>query len=305
MNDKTIIQFFGIRKSYSFQKRHFIDLIKKNLLENSKVAYSHAKVNVRSDDQNTISSLIITLLHTDTYTSEVVKVVLNKENKTIDKIIRNYIEHHDDGEDELYNILGLTQDVQVNKKVLFSTPCDHIPSAVNTVKGLASLARDYGYDVVELIGPNANVNTYKTLLKAGYSGFTNIGHGSTSSISLYDGNLNYSWFNQQSFNSKTVIYLNSCQVFNNPLLASIENAKPRTFIGGVKSLPIGQSEKCCSEFWKEIMPPASSKQMKQVLEAAEQKFIPNTMGFWGYSGSFGGSLSDNREQVQQHEEALV
>lgn len=231
--------------------------------------------------------------------------MLNKENNSIDKIVKNHIENDDDSEDELYDILGLTQDIKTNKKTLFSTPCIHIDSAVNTVKSLASLARDYGYDVVELIGSNASVNTYKTLLKAGYSGFTNIGHGSTSSISLYDGNLNYSWFNQQNFNSKSVIYFNSCQVFNNPLLASVESAKPRTFIGGVKNLPIGQSEKCCSAFWKTIMPPATTKQMKQVLEVAEQQFIPNTMGFWEYSGSFGGTLSDNSEHVQQHEEALV
>lgn len=135
--------------------------------------------------------------------------------------------------------------------MVFTTPCEDIPTAVEAVEKNCELADKLGYKVEMLLGHQATIERYKQLLTAGVKVFGHIGHGNTTGISLWDGMLRHTWFSQLEKQTlkPAVLFLSSCQVFNDPLKSAIEKAQPRTYAGGIVNLRIGPAEKTQMRFW--------------------------------------------------------
>jgi len=117
-------------------------------------------------------------------------------------------------------------------------------------------------------------------------GFVNVGHGYEEGIILDDGRLRYTWF--QGLTNRplhpSVVYFNSCKVFNFPLLPEVMNSGARIFIGGIVNLLIGPSEAVCKEFWNSVI--TEKAQMGDALNAAEISHYP-VHGAHGITGDLG------------------
>lgn len=136
-----------------------------------------------------------------------------------------------------------------------ATPVPEISSALAAVEFLESLFKSLGFKTCKLLGNEASVGKYQEMLKSGLKGFVNIGHGCNTGIMLSNGLLEWNWFDQLMNQElkPDVIFFNSCQVFNNPLLPSIMKGGARTFIGGILNLLIGPSEEVCKSFWQRTL----------------------------------------------------
>ncbi len=183
-------------------------------------------------------------------------------------------------------ISPLVGTVATIRGVVVGTCCPDIPTAKQAVEYVAALAEAAGFTPKILLGSDATVANYKYYLKRGVFGFVNAGHGYPGGIILDDGRLRSTWFagliNRPL--SPAVVYFNSCQVHNEPLLPAIMAAGARTYIGGIVNLLIGPSEAVCKCFWKKILIQGNS--MGKTLTKCEARNSPNK-GDHGLSGDKG------------------
>ena len=106
---------------------------------------------------------------------------------------------------------------------------------------------------------------------------------------LDDGTLSENWFQSLPADALmgTVIYFNSCQVFNPPLQPAVMHAGTRTFIGGIVNLLIGPSEEVCKCFWGRSLA-SQQAPMGDLLTACEAQHYPDreAHGIGGDRGQF-------------------
>ena len=167
----------------------------------------------------------------------------------------------------------------------FGTPVPEIPTAKAAVEAAYRIAIKAGYKAVKLLGKDASVANYQKYLGGHLKAFGNVGHGYTGGIVLSDGNLTSAWFSKPKVSLKPeVVYFNSCQTFNPPLLPAIVKAGARTFVGGKVNLLIGPSEKVFRCFWLNVLTKASK--MGPTLKKCESDNYPSA-GAHGITGDLG------------------
>ena len=284
---------FGSKKEYANKDLKDSTQIFKTVRDEIEVpeGVEYREVNVkvkRTADGKSPESLIVYLLRKDTYTADVVK--LNVDSKySIKDVVENYEDDDDDDDDDDVEYgADIDDDTSYAVDFVVATCCTDISSAVKAVNFIYDSARSAGLNAVRLLGSNASTGNYKYYLKSGVKGFVNIGHGHPGGIILSNGTLNASWF--QNLTGKpvnpAVVYFNSCQVHNNPLLSAIMQAGARTFIGGIVNLGIGTSEEVCKCFW--IKSFTSLSAMATSLKNCEKSKYPTTgaHGFTGEKGIF-------------------
>lgn len=145
-------------------------------------------------------------------------------------------------------------------KGLATTPCDYIPTAVaGTQDVYKTFCTAFGKGNAAIrIGDKCTVSTVSNFLKydSRLLAWNHIGHGWPGGIVLWDASLEAATI--AGFTIHRGIYcavalINSCNTYNDPLKAAFLTNKPRTFIAGAISLPIGPSEKVDMCFWKEVL----------------------------------------------------
>lgn len=266
--------------------------------------YREAKVRVLHDAGKP-NSLIVYLLHEDTYSFETVKIVLGK-NYSVLSVERDYVEQASDYPVEK----GITSTCPNNKiEVLLTTCEDRIPSAVEGINTSYYHAVNAGYEVKKIIGSGENTTNIKNWLSCPnllYWG--RIGHGNPNGVILDDATLNYTYFNTVDLQGK-VLYFNSCKVFNNPLRNSIlNNAKADKFIGGIPNLMVGPSEdvfKCWNyhNFPQDTPPGGQSDEMCYWVSACESATgypLPGSHGCGGPALVFPEPTINDAEYVDQY-----
>ena len=285
---------FGSKKVFANTDLKDAPKITKAIQDNIKVPddveYREVDVKVkRTADGNTPESLIVYLLRKDTYTADVVK--LNVDSKyNVKKVVENYSDYDDeDDEDDEYEVkhgIESGEDSSYAVDLVVATCCTSIPSAVAAVNYIYNKARNAGLNTVRLLGSSASTGIYKYYLRSGVKGFVNVGHGYSGGIVLSNGTLSASWF--QGLTGRpldpAVVYFNSCQVHNNPLLDAVIHAGARTYIGGIVNLGIGTSEEVCKCFWVKSLDSLST--MYSSLKHCERVKYPST-GAHGITGDKG------------------
>ncbi len=177
-------------------------------------------------------------------------------------------------------------------KGLATTPCDSIPTAVSGTKDVYKtfgLAFGSGNASIRL-GNACTVPIVSGFLKydSRLLAWNHIGHGWPGGIVLWDASLTAAIINALNPHRGlfcAVALINSCNTFNDPLKAAFIVNKPRTYIAGAISLPIGPSEKVDICFWKEVL--LNKKRMDLALKecSKDQKLI-GAFGLWGDGGFF-------------------
>lgn len=130
-------------------------------------------------------------------------------------------------------------------EVLLSTCETGIPTAVAGINTSYDYAVNAGYVAHKLMGSEENTVDIKNWMCCPnliYWG--RIGHGATTGIYMNDGMLSYTYFDGLAPGalSGKVFYFNSCEVFNDPLKASILDKGALKYTGGICNLYIGPSE---------------------------------------------------------------
>jgi hypothetical protein len=310
--EQVPIRVFGSPQSYADDDVRLVpqieSIIRDRILSGREAPYYEVKVKVRRDAYAEPKYLIAYLLRSDIYMAEVVRIDLDS-NLDVKGVTFDYDDtgesdeeeepkppgvqlFDDDGfpivDDDKEPAWGAPISDSYGVDFVVSTPCDDIPTAVNAVNYIYDAARAVGLSTVKLIGSQATVATYKSYLASGVRGFVNIGHGNPNLIVLADGTVPYSWFNGLTGRplSPAVVYFNSCQVFNDPLKASVLGAGARTFIGGIVNLLIGPSEDVCKCFWDSQLTSVTS--MGTALKNCEKDKYPNegAHGIGGDTGRF-------------------
>ena len=280
--------FTSIKKQRNYDRqdeKQIFDVIQKDVLSISKAKYYGVNVKVKRTSDGSAESLVAYMLRSDTYTADIKKIEVDKNFK-----VKSIQDDYDDTEDIDEEDFNLTNEIAEYQSVDFviATPVPEIPSAKKAVETIHEQATNAGFTSKMLIGQEARVSNYQRYLSTGLHGFVNIGHGSPRGIILDDGVLHANWFQDLSNNvlSQTVIYFNSCQVFNPPLQTAIMNANARTFIGGIVNLQIGPSEEVCKCFWKKAF--TGGYGMESSVHNCESDNYPrqNSHGFSGDSGAF-------------------
>jgi hypothetical protein len=295
--EQVPIRVFGSPKTYAEDDAklapHVESIIRDRVLRGREAPYYEVKVKVKRDSYSQPKYLIAYLLRSDVYMAEVVRIDVDSS-LAVEAVTLDYddtVEEEEDEEpeppdeqrfdDEGFPIIEeeeLSSDSSVYDAFavdfVVSTPCDGIASAVKAVNEIYNQARAVGLRTVKLLGTQATVTAYKRYLTSGVRGFVNIGHGSPNLIVLDDGSLSYRWFNSLVGRplAPAVVYFNSCQVFNNPLKASVLKAGARSFIGGIVNLLIGPSEEVCKCFWNSQF--TSTSTMKTALTDCEKSKYP-------------------------------
>jgi hypothetical protein len=250
-NEDVSIEFIEnvnhLHSNNNLNKNLIVKLLRAELVESYEIPLRKVKVNVQRED-HTIN-LIVYLLPQESYALETVLIHLNL-NYQILSIERHYEQEQPDFSSSVSNTCP---DDSVD--MVFATPEDRIPTAVSGVEYACNVAEAAGYKCINLIGNEATIAAYQNYLACDLKAFGNIGHGSSNLILLHDGTLSHSWFGGLSNTelNDMVIYFNSCEVHNDPLLSSIINAGTRTYIGGILPLWIGPSEQVFKCFWKEVL----------------------------------------------------
>lgn len=285
------IKVFGsprAQKSYDLQDESRItNVIRREVLAKAKVSYHSVSVKIRRTPDGSPKSLIVYMLRKDTYTADVKKVDVDKNYK-----FKGIEEEYDDSKDiedieeDGYGARYAPADYGAVDFVA-ATPVPEIPTAKQAVEHVHQLAINAGLRSKILLGPDATVSNYQAYLRSGLQGFVNVGHGFTGGIVLHDGTLPANWFQSLSSSALigTVIYFNSCQVFNPPLQPAVMHAGTRTYIGGIVNLAIGPSEEVCKCFWRRSLLP-QQEPMGNILPACEAQHYPKK-GAHGISGDLG------------------
>ncbi len=285
INENVKVELFAFGKGNKTRDMKaastIISVVKKDVLPKDNVEYYNVKVKVKNNKEGKPEYLILYKLRKDSYLAEVSKVKVDK-NYQVEEIENDYNDEDDqeEVEEEKKDITYETYDF------VFSTPVPEFTTARNAVNALYNIAIAAGYRAKKLFGSEATVADYKHYLTSGLKGFVNIGHGNPSLIVLHDGRLDASWFNSLSGNAlnPTVVYFNSCQVFNPPLQPSVMHSGARTYVGGILSLSVGPSEEVCKCFWHDIL--ANGKRMGDALRDCEATHY-HTINAHGISGDLG------------------
>lgn len=287
LNENVEVELFASDKGKKTRDikdmKKVVDLVKKEILPKDNIEYMKVKVKVKNDKEGKPEYLVVYKLRKDSYMADVSKVKVDN-NYTVKEIINDYNDEgdFDEVEEEEENKSYATYDF------VFATPVSNISTALDAVNNLYNMAINAGYTAKKLIDSEATVANYKHYLTSGVKGFVNVGHGNTHEIVLDDGRLNYQWFNSlagSALNS-TVVYFNSCQVFNSPLQPAVMHSGARTFVGGITNLLIGPSEAVCKCFWQDIL--LNHKNMGLALHDCESSHYPhqNSHGISGDLGLF-------------------
>jgi hypothetical protein len=190
--------------------------------------------------------------------------------------------------------LKITLPQGVGPKSLANTPCPEFQSAVDSTNAVnAIFGQAFGGLNTVLIGPASTKTAIMDILKNSTRllAWNNIGHGNPSSIIQW----NHEPIWNTDFNSTTtfsgvynsVILLNSCNVCASPysLKNAIKQHKPRTYIGGSISLPVGRSELVDVDFWRKSL--LEGKAMGVALnEASAAHGLTGAFCLDGYNGTF-------------------
>lgn len=286
--------FASSKKQIRYDERdesRIADIIREQVLPKTKFDYLSVNVKIKRDQESNPQYMIGYMNRKDTYTADVIKVNLN-ENLDVTEIEEDYDDSEDyDDEESSYSMPEYDRSEVVD--FVAGTPVPEIPTALQAIDDVINIAATIGLKVKKLIGHEASVANYKKYLLKGVKGFVNVGHGYTGGIVLDDGRLRFTWFQGLSGRpiSPAVVYFNSCQVFNPPLLPEVMDAGARTYIGGIINLLIGPSEKVCKAFWKSIL--ENKVQMGTALRDAENQEYP-VQGAHGIKGDQGLFKADMR-----------
>lgn len=261
-------------------------VIRQAVLAKAKAEYHSVSVKVNRGADGKPSSLVAYMLRKDSYTADVVKVSVDQAYK-VTGVEENYDDSKElrlDAEDEggetrAYPFCGAVDFV-------VATPVPEIPTAKAAVIAIAAMAANAGLTVKVLLGAEASVANYRYYLTSGVLGFVNIGHGWPQGIVLDDGTLDAAWLGTLAGRplEPAVVYFNSCQVHNPPLLPAVMNAGARTYVGGILNLLIGPSEEVCKCFWNKVL--LQNAQMGIALAECELAQYPVT-GAHGITGDLG------------------
>jgi hypothetical protein len=310
-NQSVEIRTFGSREEYaSFDAQdasRVADVIREQVLPQTEAEYFRVDVKIKRKRDQTPDYLVAYMLRQDVYAAEVVRIDVDS-NYEASNIAFNYDDaDDDDGEDEersddddwddsiLEGEDSLEEtnfDAEVEDYALdfvAATPVPEIPTAKKAVEELHRMATKAGLRSKMLLGSAATVSNYKRYLTSSLKGFVNVGHGSPSVIVLHDGTLSASWFQKLSTSAlkPSVIYFNSCKVFNAPLQPAVMRAGARTYIGGIVNLRIGPSEEVCKCFWNKILPPSTAPMGKTLKQCEKDKYPQEgAHGIAGEIGSF-------------------
>jgi len=175
-------------------------------------------------------------------------------------------------------------------KGLATTPCDTIPTAVSGTKDVYNTfgtAFGKGYAAMRL-GKSCTVNAVSAYLKydSKLLAWNHIGHGWPGGIVLWGSSLTAATVQGLKPHRGlwcAVVLINSCNTFKDPLKAAFLSNKPRTFIAGAISLPIGPSEKVDMCFWKAVL--LKKIRMDRALATCSKKY--NLTGAFGLAGDGG------------------
>src|SRR5512140_2075972 len=189
-NENTTITFMpsrlkAIRDIKAESKRRAV--VRDQLLLKRAQPYLSAKLRLKPQkDRATERTVVVYLLRADTYTAEVIKLTIDDRDQ-ITSQLENYVDDEDDQAEPPPVAFEAVDFV-------CSTPVPEIPTAKAAVEAIAALAQAQGLRTKVLLGPEANVASYKAYLSSGLKGFVNVGHGNPSQIILYDGALTATWF---------------------------------------------------------------------------------------------------------------
>ncbi len=231
----------------------------------------------------TLEYLVVLLLHKDSYDVKTTKLVID-QNYVVQKILHDYQIQEYDLAETTSNLTFYAGCPNNNVQLVYATPEQRLPSAVDGVEKASQSAEQAGYTVKTLVGQAATVSSYKDWLSCpNLKGLGSVGHGSPSGIMLKGGVLSSSYFRSLSSDTGngTVIYFNSCQTHNPPLETSIVNAGYQKFIGGNVNLMIGPSEKVFKCFWQKAF---AKESMTKAVPACEQETRYPRKGSHGISG---------------------
>jgi hypothetical protein len=248
--------------------------------------YHKVQVVVKHRPDGKPEAIIAYMLRLYTYTADVVKLDVD-DKYGVRAVERAYVE-----EEEIEYAASAAEAViripRVTPDMVFGTPVPEIATAKKAVETACRIATAAGFRCVKLLGKDANVANYQHYLKGHLKAFGNVGHGWTGGIVLADGNLTSGWFSGLPKKSlwPEVIYYNSCQTFNAPLLPAIRDAGARTFAGGKVNLLIGPSEEVFKCFWDAVL--KKKAPMGDSLAKCEKAKYPvsNAHGISGDTGKF-------------------
>jgi len=285
LNENVQVELFAFDKGKKTRDikaiSSIVEVVKKDVLSKDNIEYMKVKVKVKNNKEGKPEYLVLYKLRKDSYMADVSQVKIDS-NYTVKEISNNYNDEgdFDEVEEEEENNSYDTYDF------VFATPVSYIATALDAINNLHNMAIAAGYRSKKLLDSEATVANYKHYLTSGLKGFVNVGHGSPSLIVLDDGRLDSHWFTSLGGTSlnPTVVYFNSCQVFNAPLQPAVMHSGARTFIGGITNLLIGPSERVCKCFWQDIL--LNHKHMGEALHDCEISNYPNQNSH-GISGDLG------------------
>ena len=264
---------------YGQENERLVDIINEELALDD-TAYMEAKVKIILDTSGRKSSLIVYMLHKDTYSIDTARIDLD-DNLIPVSTDPDYAELPEDFQDS-GGTWATCPDNSV--QMVFSTMETRIPTAVEAVDRVAQIAQAKGFKVKVLKGNQENTNAVKGWLScSNLILYGRVGHGNTQGIMLDDGMLRYNYFQSlsQTALADKVLYFNSCQTHNDPLKSSIVNAGVQKFIGGVTDLLIGPSEKVFKCWQTKVV--SQNKAMTPSLQTC-QNLHPNA-GQHGIAGN--------------------
>jgi hypothetical protein len=283
------IQVWNISQKQTFEHETIIKNTLTKSLDLSKTSSSYHRVSVKPLlDDETLVSYVAYLLHKDNYSVEIIKVDL-KNGYEVDKIHRNYIEKRTDFPQT--DNKGTCPDETV--QMVFSTCETSIPTAVAAVDYAGQVAQNNGFKYKILKGSQENIQAIQNWLSCNnLILFGRVGHGYTSGIVLYDGELTYNYFQNLSSNALNGkdLYFNSCEVHNAPLEPAIVGAGVEKFIGGNVNLAIGSSEEVFKCWLDEVI--SHNASITQSVSSCEQENYPYP-GSHGVSGNGSDYLPNN------------
>ena len=302
VNENVKVEIFrtAVKATYTATETKQIQkAVMDTLLLTSMEPYFKVNVVVKHHRDGKPEALIVYMLRAHTYTADVVRLDVDAQYK-VRSIERSYVDEVDEFADmpPLEEIAKL--DIKAKSAIgglkpgmlpemVFGTPVPEIATAKAGVETAYSIATSAGYRALKLFGKDANLANYKFCLSLMHlKAFGSIGHGYTGGIVLSDGNLTAQWFASLPRNAlqPEVIYFNSCQTFNPPLLPSIMNEGARTFVGGKVNILISPSEEVFMCFWNAIL--KNQEWMGPALVACEKARYPiaNAHGIAGDLGPF-------------------
>ena len=286
-NVKIVILPGAERAMYSATESKAIrKVVMDNLLLPSMKPYHKVQVTVKRGTGAAPEAIVAYLLRAHTYTADVAKVKLGA-NYAVKSVKLSHVPTAREASAPPVRKSAIPPPDRTVQMV-FGTPVPEIATAKAAVEYLYKLGTALGYRCVKLLGPSANLANYKKYLSGHLLAFVNVGHGNTTGIALADGFLSSIWFARLPAKSlwPEVIYFNSCQTFNPPLLPAIEKAGRRTYVAGKVNLLIGASEEVCKCFWTKVL--KAGEWMGRSLVACEKAKYPNpnSHGISGDKGKF-------------------